>query len=48
MKVCQFPQWAKKEKFVEEVTYLVGEFVEVDNSSLLMGEGGFKVDWLVE
>ena len=32
--VCGIPYWAKKEKVVEEVAYLVGEFIEVDTKSL--------------
>lgn len=32
--VCGFPYWARKEKVVEEVSYLVGDFVEVDPKSL--------------
>jgi hypothetical protein len=33
--VWGFPPWARKEKAVEEVAYLVGDFVEVDPRSLL-------------
>ena len=32
--ICGFPMWARKEKTVEEVSYLVGDFVEVDTKSL--------------
>ena len=32
--VYGFPHWARKEKAVEEVSYLVGDFIEVDTKSL--------------
>jgi hypothetical protein len=32
--VCGFPYWDRKEKVVEEVSYLFGDFVEVDAKSL--------------
>lgn len=32
--ICGFPMWARKEKTVEEVSCLVGDFVEVDTKSL--------------
>jgi hypothetical protein len=34
VQVCGFPYWARKEKAVEEVSYLVGDFIEVDKKSL--------------
>lgn len=32
--VCSIPFWARKEKVVEEVAFLVGDFIEVDTKSL--------------
>lgn len=32
--VCGIPFWARKEKVVEEVAFLVGDFIEVDTKSL--------------
>lgn len=32
--ICGFPCWARKVKAVEEVSYLVGDFIEVDTKSL--------------
>jgi hypothetical protein len=32
--VCGIPPWARKEKAMDEVSYLVGDFIEVDSKSL--------------
>lgn len=34
VQVCGIPFWARKEKTIEEVAYLVGDFIEVDKKSL--------------
>lgn len=34
MLVCGIPPWARKEKTIEEVSFLVGDFKEVDSKSL--------------
>ena len=44
VQVCGIPFWARKEKAVEEVAYLVGDFIEVDKKSLPgLGPIRFKV-----
>jgi len=44
VQVCGIPFWARKEKAVEEVAYLVGDFIEVDKKSLpSLGPIRFKV-----
>lgn len=42
MRAFGFPQWARKEKVVEEVAFLVGDPEEVDKQSLA-GKGPVRV-----